>query len=338
MIRSKTSRGFSLVELMVALTLSLILVAGALSVLFTSRITYFQNERTGRMQEGGRVAIELMLRDMRASGFRGCTQYVPSVTNALPTPTGLLWNFASPVQGFEADPTKSTWSPTLDSEIDGALAGSDVIAVRTTLSDSPVFSLNAPMDGTNADLSVDRLESDSVEKGDSMAVSDCSGTAVFAVSSFTGSGTTATIATGGAELEKAFGAGAQVTPVDTVIYYVAPSTIERPGGVRNPALWRKVGASDPQELVEGVELMQALYGVDTDNDRLVNSYLPADEVTNWSNVLSVNIAMLVRSTEPNADIVDNKTYTVLGTSFGPKNDRYQRQMYSTTVALRNNMQ
>jgi type IV pilus assembly protein PilW len=333
--------GFSLVELMVALTLSLILVAGALSVLYTSRLTYFQNERTGRLQESGRVAVELMLRDMRASGFRGCTQYVPKVVNKLPTPTGLLWNFGVPVQGFEAT-GKDTWSPTLDASIiNTPVSGNDIIAVRTTLADSPAYMLNTAMTSSTSDLVVDKLASDKtvLPGGTTLMISDCSGSAVFAVSSFDDKGTTATIGTNSVDLEREFGAGAQVTRVDTVVYYISESLASH-DGVHNPALWRQVANSDPQELIEGVEALQIRYGIDTDGDRLVNSYVQANAVTNWSNVVSASIGVLIRSLEPNADMPDKRKYTLLAdeAQIGPFEDRYQRALYTTTVALRNNTQ
>ena len=80
-------------------------------------------------------------------------------------------------------------------------------------------------------------------------------------------------------------------------------------GVRNPSLWRIIGAGAPQELIEGIEAMQILYGEDTDGDRLVNAYVKADAVTNWNNVISVTFAMLIRSVEPNAPETDTRTYT-----------------------------
>ena len=65
-------RGFSLVELMVAMALSLVLLAGVLGVLYSSKVTYSENERLARLQESARAAVEMILRDMRSGGFQGC--------------------------------------------------------------------------------------------------------------------------------------------------------------------------------------------------------------------------------------------------------------------------
>ena len=54
-------RGFSLVELMVALALSLVLMSGVLSIFFSSKVTYLANEKTARLQENGRTALDLIV-------------------------------------------------------------------------------------------------------------------------------------------------------------------------------------------------------------------------------------------------------------------------------------
>jgi type IV pilus assembly protein PilW len=332
-----TTRGFSLVELMVAMAIGLVLLAGALSVLYSSKVTYNENTRVARLQESGRAAVELMLRDMRAGGFKGCNQNT-LFTNALGSTT-LLWNFAAPAQGFESTGT-STWSPAVDTSIViTPRSGSDIIAVRTSRIDAPTFTTNASMASATADLTLDRNGTDTVANGSSVMISDCSAAAVFSVTAFSASGSTATMTHSGTDLGIAFPFGAKVVPVDTIIYYIRDSATLR-NGVRNPSLWRIVGSGTPQELIEGIESMQILYGVDTDGDRLLNSYVKASAVgaANWSRVISVTIALLIRSIEPNSITKDARTYPVLDASVGPFNDRYQRTLYTTTVTLRNNTQ
>jgi type IV pilus assembly protein PilW len=128
--------------------------------------------------------------------------------------------------------------------------------------------------------------------------------------------------------------GAQVVPLDTIVYYIRPSDTVRTGGVRNPSLWRIIGSGAPQELIEGIEAMQIRYGVDTDGDRLVNSYVTADAVANWNRVISVSFALLIRSVEPDSP-PSAQTFSMMGTAVGPFADRYQRTLYTTTVTLRN---
>jgi len=56
-----------MVELMVSLTLSLILIGGVLSLVYSSKVTYMENERVAGTQEGGRAAFEMIMRDLRGS-------------------------------------------------------------------------------------------------------------------------------------------------------------------------------------------------------------------------------------------------------------------------------
>ncbi len=98
-------RGFSLVELMVGMLLRLVLLAGALSILYSSKITYFENDRLARLQEAGRTVVELILRDARATRFHGeRRQRKPdeNLMNALANPNTLLWNLTQPIYGYDA--------------------------------------------------------------------------------------------------------------------------------------------------------------------------------------------------------------------------------------------
>jgi type IV pilus assembly protein PilW len=69
----RRARGVTLVELMVALVLGLVVAGAALAVLLASRTTYVATEDMGRLQENGRVAFELMSRDLRAAATVPCS-------------------------------------------------------------------------------------------------------------------------------------------------------------------------------------------------------------------------------------------------------------------------
>ena len=61
----RRSAGFSLIELMVALTISLIMIGGAIGILYSTKVSYTENERLARIQENGRAAFELLLTPLR---------------------------------------------------------------------------------------------------------------------------------------------------------------------------------------------------------------------------------------------------------------------------------
>jgi type IV pilus assembly protein PilW len=334
--RASRAGGFSLVELMVAMTLSLVLLAGALSILYSSRLTFTENERLARIQEAGRTTMELIMRDLRSAGFQGCSRPVDpdDFQNALVNPTTLLWNFTAPIQGYDAN--AGAWTPALDALVPLATTGSDVLVIRTTRQGQPMFRTNAATAAVGT-ISVDVPPGASIPDNTTMLIGDCRFSTVFLATGYAPAGATAQIthtdvganpANATTSLNNTFLVDATVVPVDTVIYYVRP-------GTNGPALWQRVGAQNPQLLIEGVENLQIRYGVDTNGDLVVDQYVAAAAGTNWANVISVSIAALIRSEVESGVERDSRTYSLLGTNVGPFNDRRQRSIFTTTVALRN---
>jgi type IV pilus assembly protein PilW len=140
--------------------------------------------------------------------------------------------------------------------------------------------------------------------------------------------------------------GSEVTRVSTKSYYI------RTGASGRPALWRRVGPDNPQELVEGVERLEIRYGVCTGTGaaRSVNPAigyvrindpgfnLPGD----WPDVCSVRIDLLLASLEDN--LVTTPQTVVFPADTGIQllpaqlgNDRRLRQGFSTTVGIRNRL-
>jgi type IV pilus assembly protein PilW len=95
--------------------------------------------------------------------------------------------------------------------------------------------------------------------------------------------------------------------------------------------------TSPQELIQGVDTMQVLYGEDTDADGMANGYTTADQVGNWANIISVKLSLLMRT----VDEVDTQgthggIYDVLGTNINLVTyDRRPRKIYTMTIVLRN---
>jgi type IV pilus assembly protein PilW len=342
------SAGFSVVELMVAMTISLLLLAGVLSVLYTSRLTYDENMRFARLQEYARSSLELMLRDMRSSGFLGCARQIKEdeFRNRLTAPAALRYNFERPVEGFEG--TSGAFAPALDTAVvPSATAGNDILVIRSVNSSLPPFVTNAAFAGGAGAVPIAKPNATTLLRGQPMLISDCRYANVFALSAAVGAGTSATLAratgaitpnAGDAQMPQnlaaslpAYGIGSHVTAIETVIYYIRGSATGR-----GPALWRIVGNQGPQELVEGVERIEIQYGEDTNGDRLVDVYSDADDVTNWARVLSVSLAVLMRSPDEAGELAPaGQTFDMLGTTVGPFTDRRPRILFTTTATVRN---
>src|SRR5262249_19851219 len=113
-------------------------------------------------------------------------------------------------------------------------------------------------------------------------------------------------------------------------------------------------SATPVPLVEGVENMQIEYGLDTNGDGAPDVYT-ADPgsyggcagigcATNWANVVSIKLHLLVRTIERAPGYSDAKVYTLGRKANGAVNtfpasgtygDEYRRHVYLTDVRLNN---
>ena len=92
----------------------------------------------------------------------------------------------------------------------------------------------------------------------------------------------------------------------------------------------------PMPLVEGVDSFRVLYGLDTDDDRVPESYVVHDPSMPANQIVSIRFALLVNSgieirSRPSAEehVVLDEVVT--------KNDRFTRHVFSSTVMLRNRL-
>src|SRR4051812_25783924 len=81
-VRSKHTRqrGFSLIELLVALAIGGILIFGATQAYVDSRNAYATNETVARMQETARYALSVMEPDLRMSNYWGLIKGAETIT------------------------------------------------------------------------------------------------------------------------------------------------------------------------------------------------------------------------------------------------------------------
>ena len=121
------------------------------------------------------------------------------------------------------------------------------------------------------------------------------------------------------------------------------------GASNEPALFRydySQGASSAvfDELVEGVESMQILYGEDlnpADEDVQPTRYVTADSIVNPDNVVSVRISLLVRTPQELNRPQNPSTLRLLGVDnntgvdITTQSDRRIRKVFTTTVYMRN---
>lgn len=339
-----TARGFSLVELMVAMTLSLVLLGGVLAIFASSRKTYETNDRLSRIQETGRFALDSIVRDVRAAGYIGCSQRA-SVKNTLNNSNTLLWDFAAPIGGFDGK-GGTTWVPALTTDVlEKPDANNDALVLRIPKHDVRSARMVADMTSTDGDIQIETDAAATIAVNDIVMISDCAARSIFEVTGKAGAVLSHAESDGEAEEEdassstpgnqtddlgQAYTANAEVTPLQSIVYYIGAGSTPGAG----TSLWRRIsGGGAAQELVEGVENMQLQFGERIGNG--VTYALNADKVTNWNNVVAVSVALLVRSLSEYGNDVDATTYQVLEEEIEAPGDRHMRQVFTTTATLRN---
>lgn len=100
-------RGLTLVELMIAMMLGLLVVGSASAIFISNRQTYRATEGLGRVQENGRIAFEMMARDLREAGGNPCgnadRKEPLKLVNVINAPTTRWWtNWNNGIRGYEA--------------------------------------------------------------------------------------------------------------------------------------------------------------------------------------------------------------------------------------------
>lgn len=346
--------GLGLVEIMIALVVGLILIGGLLQLFISSRQTFAVQEGMARLQENGRFALALLADDLRETGYRGCTSIGP-LTNTLNQSASAAYDFAAGVQGFD----NIGDSPPTGLGIAAAVPGSDILVIKR-MDGEPVrivknnngAQLFAEVTGVQSGACAD--DSDRISgfcRGDILLVSDCVKSRVFQATGLTvtGSGAAQTVnvehaASGtpgnasdsaswggqsGTAAER-FGEGAELARVASYVFYIAPGA----GADAPPALFRQSGGV-AEELIDNVEDMQILYGINTDDDagRAVDDYVTAAGVSDWAQVVSIRLALLLRSPEDNL-ARQPQVYRFDGAE-QTATDKRLRQEFETTITLRN---
>lgn len=121
-LRGIAQRGFSLVELMVAMLIGLFVLGGGLAVFLGGHQSFRTNEGAARLQENARMGFEVFSRDLRQAGGNACgTSRVASALNNPGTHWGTDWS-AGPIQGVAA----SVASPTGAAQATGTAAAARV--------------------------------------------------------------------------------------------------------------------------------------------------------------------------------------------------------------------
>lgn len=331
----------TLTELMVGVLIGLFLMAVMGTMYAGTRATFAAQEGSSRLQENGRFAVDTIARDLRMSGFRGCLGQarLTPVNNTLNTPGALMYNFAAPVWGSRS--VGGTWTPALSGAVAGLspAAAGDILLVRRPTGAG--WSLTGQMAAGTAALPVSSTAE--ITQGDLLLAADCAGAVVLqatnaspgasgSIQHNSGAGGTPGVST--TDLGRTLSNDAVVWRLQSIVYYLAPST-RRPGLT---SLWSYTwptydGSANALELVTGVERMAVTFGVDTDGDYAADRFQVAWQVSDWTQVVSAKVELLLSG---NADNSATKAQSYAwGNETVVPNDKKLRTTMSVAVSLRN---
>jgi type IV pilus assembly protein PilW len=325
------SRGFTLVELMIALAIGMLMSFGLFRVFANSSETYQALSQTAQQIENGRYAIETIRDDLRLAGYYGEYAFAPVAGTVLPDPCELAnaATMRAAIAFYVQAYNNVAVSPLTCLNIANIVPGTDILVVRRA---------------NTATTALGSLVANEIYL---QANSDPSNTA----NPILAFGPTAASFT----LFKKDGfTPAEVRKYHVHIYFVSPCnvpsgsancTAAADGGRPIPTLKRMSIALDGtgtlvrsvEPIAEGIEALQVDYGVDTDGDGMPNgNFLAAPAaVSAWSDVMALQIHVLARTLETTIGAADTKTY-VLGTAGGvTPGGRFRRHVFTSEVRLVN---
>lgn len=362
---SRSQSGVTLIELMVALTISMILLAAIAGVFLTSRQSYVLDQGLARTQEAGRFAMEFLANDIRMAGYSGCASKLTTGTiTGGNCPQGTVCSIASPgnllvtynpdgLSGYtytgSGGTALSDWSPALPSDFFAAgdvMPNTDVIIIQRGSTLDTHLTGNTTPSNANVQILDTAAIAGQLQADDILMVSDCkSADVIRATNVSTGSGKL-TIAHSNAAntqntLTHSYGNDATLMKLVSRAYYIGT------GASGEPALFRADLSKDSsgnlttikQEMVEGVEMMKFSFGEDTDTSK---DYVPnriltnAASVTSWGKVVTVRVGLATRTGGNVAQDVSVATpLSFDGITFATPTDKRRRQYYLATIQKRN---
>ncbi|MEH6824773.1 MAG: PilW family protein [Motiliproteus sp.] len=363
---ARKQQGLSMIELMISLAISAFLMLGVFQIFIGSSSTDKVSHAFARVQENGRLALDILSRNLRMAGYQGCIDPEIVDMNIIADNAPISDMSDQAIWGYETD--TSAWNVTnrddnLDN-ISGVHEGSDLVYIQYV---SPT-GINVICDGggnsctaVNANIKVDD-NSIGLSQYDIALVTDCESADMFRiVSNNPDTDGKATFAHSNSHntsnnLSKAYSDDSQVMTFEALAFYVKDTGRNTSQGNDIYALYlfdstyhdgSGTGTyitGREQELVEGVEQLQILYGQRLSDGNM--RFIPADDSNlDFSEVEAIRIGLLVSSSDAVVNANDAATYKLPGEDVLPVGtalavathpvDRRLRQVFNSTIVLRN---
>lgn len=321
----------TLVELMVAIAIGLFLVAGIGALIAQQSRSRAELEKTGRQIENGRYAFTLLQDEIEHAGYYGQYAMTVPAPTAMPNPcatdkVSIDAALGMPLQGYDSPTTVP--SPLSNCLPDANhVPGTDILVIRRLETDDPIPPMASAVQGQVY-----------VQATPSAKITDI------------GPDPTPSAPSKYTLLLKDGVTPAELRRYVERIYFVSPChvyaagattcTAAADGGTPIPTLMRlEISSANgattfvTTPLVDGIQNLQLDYGVDgIGSGSPASPFVTAPTLTDWPNVMAVQVNLLARNTEKTPGYSDGKTYSMgVAGSVGPFSDGYQRHVYAGTV-------
>ena len=331
--------GLSLIELMIALLLSTLVTLGILTMYLDSTETSQVSRSLSRVQESGRIALDLIARDLRMAGFAGCADPLQDLDPSFVASPLDPDFFGHSVIGARAG--GNGWQELVDNVgvpalEDNAVADSDVLQVRRA--NGPFVSLDTDMAGPASTIETDSDQTvTNFRINENALITNCVTADVFAVGDPDGFEDSEI---NHQPLSGSYPEGSRIFHFNTSVYWVGDTGRVDERGNAVFALFQ-----NGLEIVTGVERLQAMYGVREEDGSL--RFQSADDLdaADWDLVDAVNVGLLVSDEQGTMEIDDTKDYQLPGMTIEPNgevgadanyaDDRRLRTTFAMMVKLRN---
>lgn len=329
--------GFTLIELMIALVLGLLAVGGAIGVFLANQQTYRQTESLARLQESARYAFEILARDLREAGGIACGAHLP-IANVLNDPTASWWSnldWGKGIRGFEG--TDATFPKAFGTASAERVSGTDAVIVWSGTANDGVYITEHNPEAAQFKVNT---TSHGIVDGDILLVCDYRQASIFQTTNANSSNVTIVHHT-----------GASVAPGNCskhLGYPVPPDCGQPPENEQPPShkfengfisklsanawyighngrggrsLYRLklqnnsgTATSQAEEVAEGISDLQIQYLTRNSSGELASSYVDADAVSDWSQVVAVRLEFTLQTLErvgTDTQVIARPWYTVV---------------------------
>lgn len=323
--RAGRNRGFTLIELMIAMVLGLVVIAGVTSVFLAGQQSFRTNNALSDVEDGSRIAFELMSRDIREAGLTGCDSTSNRIANVLNNQGSSWWaNWGNALHGYggansnatDGDVNQADPAVTTGTGIGQRVAGTDSLEVISagnlpvTIQSDKEPAANFKLNATTTDL----------QSGDIIIVCSPDHATIVQISNYNNNNVTVVHNTGNVvspgNCSKGLGYPTDCSSTNGNIYTFPPNSLiaaltasdwyignyNTTGGksLYRIALVNTGGngvAAQAQEIVRNVTDMQITYLQNPNT-----SFVSATNVTDWSQVIAARVTLTVQGNFQRASV------------------------------------